>query len=205
MSHSPETLNSLIACPNCDALAKVDSDDSDASITCKRCHSALITPIRRASLKIMGLAALSVALVIGAATQPFLAIKRFGFTSDATLIETALAFEGSLLALSLTVLALILVLPLLRLVLTIYVLAPIAIRRAPFPGARSAFRLSEALRPWSMAEIFVLGAGVALIKIADLAHITLGTGFWMFAGLVVLLLVQNTLTCRFGIWRALAP
>ena len=205
MPNSTEDLKSLIACPICDALAEVDSNESDTAVTCARCHSALITPIRRASLKIMGLAALSVALVIGAATQPFLAIKRFGFTSDATLIETALAFEGSLLVLSLTVLALILVLPLARLILTIYVLAPIAVKRLPLPGARSAFRLSEALRPWSMAEIFVLGAGVALIKIADLAHITLGPGFWMFAALVVLLVVQSTLTCRFGIWRALDP
>ena len=33
-----------------------------------------------------------------------------------------------------------------------------------------AFRLAEALQPWSMAEIFVIGCAVALVKIADLAE-----------------------------------
>ena len=203
MPYQSDDLGHLIACPTCDALVSIDPDDSDARVSCERCHTALVTPSRRAGLKIMGLAAVSVALVYGAATQPFLSIKRFGFSRDRTLIETALAFEGALLVLSLAVLALILVLPLVRLLLTIYVLAPLTAGRKAFRGARTAFRLAEALRPWSMAEIFALGAGVALIKIADLAHVTLGPAFWMFAVLVVLLVVQNTLTCRFSIWKAL--
>ena len=170
---------------------------------CDRCHTVLIAPHRRAGLKIILLALTSVVLVYGAATLPFISIRRFGLSRDATLIEAALSFTGPLLLLSITVVSVVLLLPLVRLLLSIYVLAPLVAGRRPLPLAKRAFRLSETLRPWSMAEIFALGAGVALIKIVDLAHITLGPAFWMFCVLVVLLLIQNTLMCRWSVWSAL--
>ena len=75
--------------------------------------------------------------------------------------------------------------------------------KAPFPFARIAFRAAEVLRPWSMAEIFALGAAIALIKIVDLAHVSLGPAVWLFGGFVVLLALQNTLMCRWSVWKAL--
>lgn len=193
-------LDDLIACPHCDAI--YDADPS-TKLVCHRCHTVLVAPSRRAGVKVLLLGLLSVALVYGAVTQPFLTIKRFWMTSDATLLETALAFEGPLLILSVAVLALVLILPVLRLFLSLYVLGPVVLGTGALPGAKWAYRWSERLRPWSMAEIFVLGCGVALIKIIDLAEVTIGPAFWMFAALVVVLWVQDTLTCRFSVWRSL--
>lgn len=201
MSHDlPAPIEQLIACPTCDAL--YDADVA-AELRCARCHRVLITPDRKAGLKIILLALASVVLVIGATTQPFLSIKRFFLTQEATLIETALAFDGPLLILSLATLALVLILPVMRLVLTLYVLAPLVLSKPPLPRAKTAFRLAEALRPWSMAEIFALGGAIALIKIVDLAHVTLGPAVWMFGGFVVLVALQNTLMCRWSVWSAL--
>lgn len=196
-----ENLDHLIACPQCDALFEADPTKH---LTCTRCHTTLIAPSRRAGFKVLGLALTSVVLVYGVVTQPFLTIKRFWMTSDATLLETALAFEGPLLILSLVVLALVLVLPAARLGLTLYVLGPMVLGKTILPGAAWAYRWSEKLRPWSMAEIFALGCGVALIKIVDLAEVSFGPAFWMFAVLVVVLWVQDTLTCRFSVWHRLA-
>ncbi len=199
----PAPIDRLIACPTCDALYDADHAVPGQKISCTRCHRTLITTDRQAGLKIILLSLASVALVIGATTQPFLSIKRFFITKDATLIETALAFDGPLLILSLTTLALVLVLPVLRLVLTLYVLTPIVTGAPPLPRAKTAFQLAETLRPWSMAEIFALGAAIALTKIVDLAHVTLGPAVWMFGGFVVLVALQNTLMCRWSVWSAL--
>lgn len=190
----------LIACPDCDALFEVKAE---TRLVCTRCHRVLIDPARRAGAKVLVLALLSVALVYGAVTQPFLTIERFWISSEATLLQTALAFEGPLLILSLTMLALVLVLPALRLGLSIYVLAPIVSGAAPLPGARAAYRWAETLRPWTMAEIFILGIGVALFKVVDMAEVSFGPALWMFAALVVLLWAQDTLTCRYSVWKAL--
>ena len=54
-----------------------------------------------------------------------------------------------------------------------------------------------------MAEIFVLGVGVALVKIVDLARVEVGAAFWLFAILVVFNVFQDTLLCRSSVWRAL--
>ena len=150
------------------------------------------------------LSLMTAALIYGAVTLPFLTINRFWMSNDATLIETAFAFEGPLKLLSVAVLALILILPAVRLALTIFVTAPLVIGTSPLPGAATAFRWSEALRPWSMAEIFVLGCAVALVKIVALAEVTFGPAFYMFAVAVVLIWVTDRLICRHSVWKGLS-
>jgi paraquat-inducible protein A len=41
------------------------------------------------------------------------------------------------------------------------------------------------------------------VKVAGLATITFGPAFWAFTVLVVLTAFQDTLICRYSIWRAL--
>ena len=98
--------------------------------------------------------------------------------------------------------ALILFLPALRLGLTLYVLLPPVLGLRPLTGAATAFRWSESLRPWSMAEIFIVGCGVALVKIVAMAEVSFGPAFYMFAAAVVLLWVQDRMLCRYSLWRA---
>jgi len=105
--------------------------------------------------------------------------------------------------LSLATAALIIFIPLLRALLTLYVLVPLVLDRAPARHAIRAFRLSEALRPWSMAEIFAIGCAVALVKITDLATVTFGPAFWMFGILVVLVIAKDNFMCKWSVWNAL--
>jgi paraquat-inducible protein A len=86
---------------------------------------------------------------------------------------------------------------------SIYVLVPIIRDRPPAPLARPAFRLSEGLVPWSMAEIFAIGCAVALVKLSDLADVAFGPAAWMFAVLVVLVVATDGLMCRYSIWASL--
>ncbi len=197
-------LDTLIACPSCDALYTATPPEKGKRATCARCHTVLISPRKDAGLKIIAYAAASLILVIGAVSFPFLGIHVAGLGHKASLIDAALAFsDGIYVLLSLAVIALIVFLPAVRLLLTIYVLIPLVRNRPPWPGAKRAFRWSERLKPWSMAEIFVIGCAVALVKLVDLARVDLGPAFWMFAVLVVLLVVQDTLMCRWSVWRAL--
>ena len=193
----------LIACPQCDALYHAAAPGHGERAVCHRCHTVLIAPRQGAGLKIIALALGSVVLVVGALTFPFIGISRLGLSHDATILDAALAFSAPLLILSLAVFALIVFLPLLRLLLILYVLTPVVMDRPAWPGAKRAFRWSEALRPWSMAEIFVIGCAVALVKLADLARVDLGPAFWMFVILVVLIVVQDTFMCRWSVWKSL--
>lgn len=194
----------LIACPQCDALYRVRSLDHGARAKCVRCHTVLIAPRRKAGMIIIMLALAIMILVFGALWFPFLEISRSGFHNAATLVDAALAFSGGpLIVLSLAVLALIVLIPLTRVLLILYVLVPVVFDRPPRPHARAAFRLSEALRPWSMAEIFAIGCAVSLVKVADLARIEFGPAFWMFAAVVVIIIIQDSFLCRWSVWASL--
>lgn len=199
-----QPLTELIACPTCDAMYHVQVPEKGERAVCTRCHTVLIAPRRRAGLYIIALAITVMILVVAATLFPFLRISAAGMSHSMSLVEAALAFSsGPLVALALIVLALIVLVPLLRVMLLVYVLVPLVLDRPPRPGARSAFRLSEELRPWSMAEIFAIGCAVALVKVGDLADIHFGPAFWMFTGLVVITVLQDRFMCRWSVWNAL--
>ncbi|SMY09535.1 paraquat-inducible protein A [Flavimaricola marinus] len=206
MADTFDDLENLIACPHCDALYHVVSPKVGERAVCHRCHAVLIAPKRRAGMSIIMLALSVIVLVFGSIWFPFLTIHTSGFSNSATLLDAAFAFtDGPLLLLSLPVLALIVVIPLARVMLLIYVLWPVVLDRKPYQKAREAFLLSEKLRPWSMAEIFALGCAVALVKVADLALIGFGPAFYMFCTLVVIIVVQDNYMCRWSIWASLDP
>jgi paraquat-inducible protein A len=197
-------LSDLIACPACDALYRVVSPGEGERSVCPRCAHVLITPIKGAILRIVALSLTILILLTTAVFTPFLKIEAAGLSSSASIFEAALSFsKAHMVSLSVMMLGFIVFIPLLRAMLLIFVLAPLLAGRPPLPGARLAFRWSEDLRPWSMAEIFVLGVGVALVKIADMAHVELGVAFWLFAALVLVTVLQDTSMCKWSIWEAL--
>jgi paraquat-inducible protein A len=201
---TPVPLADLLVCSQCDAVYRLKIPKMGEKAVCERCHTVLIAPRHKAGLKIIAISMATFVLMIGAAFFPFLDIDAAGNKNAVSLIDAALAFSsGPLLLLALATAALILIVPLLRVVITLYVLVPIVLDLPPARYSMQAFRLSDALLPWSMAEIFALGCAVALVKIADLATVGFGPAFWMFGGLVVLVVAQERFICRWSVWNSL--
>ena len=195
----------LIICPNCDAIFSLSKPEHGEKAVCQRCDTVLITPRRNAGLQIIALSVAIVILISAAAVFPFLSVDAVGASNSVSILETALVFsDGPLAVLSLTTAALIIFIPLLRVLLCLYVIVPLVMDRTPAPYASDAFRVAEALRPWSMAEVFAIGCAVALIKISDLVHVSFGPAFWLFSALVLLVVVQENVICRWSVWNAIS-
>lgn len=197
-------LEGLIVCPVCDATYQLQRPKNGERAVCTRCHKVLIAPRRKAGMQIIAVAIAVAVLIIAASVFPFLEISAAGRSNAVSILDAALTFtEGPMLVLALLTAGFILFVPLLRMLLTMYVLVPVVLDRAPARHAIAAFRLSEAMRPWSMAEIFILGCAVALVKVAGLATVTFGPAFWMFGILVVLVIVQDSFLCKWSVWNSL--
>ncbi|MFD2174138.1 paraquat-inducible protein A [Rhodobacter lacus] len=197
-------LDALIACPACDLLIARAPLEEGVRQSCPRCHHLLYAPRARTVAQVIALSLTVAILMIGAVFFPFLEISAGGISHESSVFDAAMAFsEGILLPLSFAVMALIVVLPLLRVALLIYTLWPLAQGRPAWPQARRAFRLAEAIQPWSMAEIFVVGAVVALVKIAGLATVSLGPAFWAFGLMVAVVTLQNNLLNDWTIWTVI--
>ncbi len=197
-------LDNMIVCPQCDAAYTLRRPAAGERARCQRCGTALITPRRKAGLQIIALSLTVAILIVAATVFPFLTITAAGTSNSVSILDAALAFsDGPLIVLALATAALIVFIPLARVLLAMYVLIPIVLDRPPARGAAQAFRLSEALRPWSMAEIFAIGCAVALTKIVDLADVGFGPAFWMFCALVFLVVIQDNFLCRWSVWNSL--
>jgi len=196
--------DTLIGCPQCDAVFSHQTLQKGETARCSRCGARLIAPRRKAGLQIIALSLTIVILVIAAAIFPFLTISAAGTSNSVSILEAALAFsDGVLVFLALATAAVIIFIPLLRVLLALYVLIPVVADRPPARGAATAFRWSENLQPWSMAEIFAIGCAVSLVKVTDLADVQFGPAFYMFAALVILVVIQDRFLCRWSVWSSL--
>ena len=196
-------LDDLIACPHCDTLHRLAEMPDGAIARCSRCHAILLTARPEAVARIVSLALTGFILMVVAVSFPFLDLDLQGRHNATSVLSAILAFDGLALPLAFAVALFILVLPLLRLGALIYALAPLAVGARPFAQARRAFALAEGLRPWAMAEIFMVGVSVALVKVAGLANVTPGPAFWAFGCLVVVMVLKDQLINRYAIWQAL--
>lgn len=163
-----------------------------------------MAPRKGAYAQIIALAITNVILIGAALFFPFLAIRASGIGQSMSLLDAAMAFaNGGKWPFAIATAALIFVIPLMRLGAIIYTVIPLLFGNPPFKHAKASLRLAIWLEPWAMAEIFVLGACVALIKVADLATITFGLGFWALAMLVLITVLQDNFMSRHMLWKAL--
>lgn len=199
-----DSLDQMIACPKCDALHRVPQVEKGARARCVRCGTVLMAPRDGAMTQIVMLAVTALILMVAAVFFPFLELSTHGLGRKSSVFDAILAFsDGLMLPLSFAVAALIVVLPVMRFIALIYVFAPMALGWAPAPRARAMFRLAETIRPWAMAEVFIIGVAVALVKVAGLAQVTLGPAFWAFVGLVIVTVLKDSFMCRVTVWQTL--
>jgi len=193
-----------IACPVCDTMHRVDDDIAAMPTLCVRCGHRLTFGKSQAITRVVGLALTSTILMGLAMFVPFLNLSSGGRTNSASLVEVVAGFaDGVMVPLALAVLGFILVLPLTRFLLLIFALGPVALTRPAFPGAALALRWAFLLKPWAMAEVFMIGVAVALVKLSGLATIGVGPAFWALAAVVLITTYQETFMCRHTLWTEL--
>lgn len=197
-------LDQIIACPMCDALHLDQEVQKQSVAQCARCGTVLAAPKSGAMTRIAMLSITALILLMAAGSFPFLSLRVQGFSHQASVLDTILAFAtGPMLPLSLATGFLILLVPAARYCALIYTLAPMAIGYRPAPHAATVYIWAERLRPWAMAEIFIIGVAVALVKVSGLARVELGPAFWAFAALLVVTILTDSSICRLTVWKTL--
>lgn len=194
----------LVGCPVCDAVYSLPPDLAQKTTRCARCGYKITLGRRAAIARVVSISATMVALMSLVLFLPFLDLRAGQFESQASVIDVVLGFStGIMVPLALLVLGFILVLPITRFLLIVYALGPVATGGPNLPNAEAALRWAFRLKPWAMAEIFMVGVAVALVKLADLASIQIGPAFWLFVLIVVMNAYQDTFMCRHTLWTAL--
>ncbi|PWJ22314.1 paraquat-inducible protein A [Jannaschia seohaensis] len=195
----------MVCCPVCDALHHLTREPATGEkARCIRCGTVIANGKPQAILHIVVLASTALVLMTIVVFYPFLELRTGVFDSRASVFETVMSFSQGIMApLSIAVAAFVIVLPVARLGLLIWALGPLSVDRTPWPGAARALRYAEILKPWAMAEIFMVGVAVALVKLADLATLSMGPAFWSFAAIVIITALKDTQMSKHSVWTAL--
>ena len=178
----------LRACQECDWVSALPPLKSGEKACCPRCEHTLIKRHRYPAQRSMALAISALIALVLAVSFPFVRFSVSGIGNEIELTQTAttlIGFHQPVVAIA--VIMSIVILPALYLIGLIWLQLSLLIDRK-LPFSRDVARTLTHLTPWLMADVFIVGALVSLIKIAGIAQITLGASFWAFCAFAVLLL-----------------
>ncbi len=195
----------LTACHLCDLLHRTESLPDDHKALCSRCGSLLYQRVPGGAERTLALT-LSAAILFALANSfPFLSLKIGGRIEENQLLSGALAFFGEgMWELGLLVFLTSFLFPLLTLSGMLYVLLA-ARPGSALPGAARVFRFVQAVAPWSLIGVFMLGVLVSIVKLLDLATVIPGISLYAFALLLPVATAARLGFDRHLLWPLPAP
>jgi paraquat-inducible protein A len=190
----------LLACDECDALYRRVALSGAQQARCLRCGNLLGRGHRLSDDGVLALTLAALVTFLIANLDPVVTLNLRGVHNEATLPGALSATWSSgehLIALLAAAVAF--VFPLAVILLRLYVLLPMLLRRLPVGWLTAMHALRFASR-WSMVEVLMLGALVAIVRISQLATVRPGVGLWAFGTLAVLLAAIET-AGEHRLWR----
>ena len=149
----------------------------------------------------LALALAGVLVFLIANAFPVVSLEAQGARTVSTLFGTVLALWGQdMQPIAILVFFTAILVPAFELATLCYLLFPLWCGRVP-TGFKPLLLLLERIRPWGMAEVFLMGILVALVKLAKLANVEPGIGLWSFSVLIVLLAINAGFFDSQGLWR----
>ncbi|WP_202264624.1 MULTISPECIES: paraquat-inducible protein A [unclassified Alteromonas] len=196
------TDNLTLVCEQCHTSVKIPSLSHRQRAVCPVCNHTLVSFRNQASEKMLAYSFSAFIFLLLSLPFNFLTFKASGqkHSIDLPTGITVLIEQDYLSLAIITSLATVLLPGIVIVGIFLLSLAQIK-RQRPFYLNRL-FRLVKALLPWSMAEIFLVGTLVSLIKITELADVAIGMSFYAFIGfsaLTALCISQFDVT-RYQMW-----
>lgn len=196
-------LESLIACHDCDLLLRAYEPAVGESACCPRCGALLDRGKRDPLDRTLALTVAALLCFVLANLYPFMSFSIEGRVQDNRLISGVidLARDG-LHPLAALIFAASIGVPLLKILGMLSVLLPLKLGRRPRSLAKR-YRALEALKPWGMLEVYMLGVLVAISKLSGMATIVVGTAFYAFVALMVLTTAASSSMDPRIVWQRL--
>ncbi|KRP64181.1 paraquat-inducible protein A [Pseudomonas orientalis] len=177
-----------VICEHCDCVYQKVTLARHQKALCLRCDGVLQ---RYNGLSVQQRLALTVtAAVLWAFANfyPVMSISLQGLKNSATLWDSVVALSlGPITFIALVAAISMIIAPVFQLLLLTWVLS-FALTGRRSPAFKLCMRWLEALRPWSMLEVCLLGAMVAVFKLAGMLDVIPGIGLFALAVLSLLLI-----------------
>ncbi len=189
--YSSASLYSLVACHECDYIHQNVESNFRGKALCRRCGAFLYRRVPGSIEKALAFNTAALLLFILSNTFPFLSLKIHGrFVENYFLSGAFHLYHLGMGEVGLLVLLTSFLFPLISTLGMLYLLLPTSLGYRPWKMA-AVFRLVNTLKHWALVSVFMLGVLISFVKLLDMAEIIPGTGFFAFAGLMVVLAAAN--------------
>lgn len=198
------SLEALVACHDCDLLMRKPRLGDGESAECPRCGYELFRHRHRVIRRSLALVIAALLLYVPANFLPIMQLNLLGQTTEDTVWSGVVGlYDSGMQGIALVVFLCSMAVPLLKLLCQLLVLLSIRLDCGRSYGLLL-YRIYHHMREWGMLEVYLMGILVAIVKLLDLADLSLGLGLFCF---VALLLVQVWLEVTMSphqIWEALS-
>ena len=189
-----------VACHDCDALFTAPEVGEGERVLCPRCGANLFTRHFNTVQRTAALVMAAAMLYVVANLFPFLTLSSDYRESDMLLIQSVTGLEGTgYPPLASAVAIFIFVAPIAVITGLLYLLLPLLASRR-LSGSTLLCRLVQEARQWNMAEVYLLGVLVSLLKLGSLATLKLGVSFYAYVGFIVCLTTAITTIDHRELW-----
>ena len=197
-------LTELVACHECDLLMRRPVIADGERVECPRCGYELYNHSPQVIRRSLALVLAALFLYIPANFQPIMQMTMLGQTSHDTVWSGVLGlYDSGMQSIAVVVFLCSMAVPLLKLLCQLLVLLSIRLKVGRGYGLLL-YRIYHHMREWGMLEVYLIGILVSIVKLADIAELSIGFGLFCF---IALLLVQVWLEVTMSphqIWEALA-
>ena len=197
-------LEALIACHECDLLMHKPDLALGERAECPRCGYELYTHRHQVVRRSLALVLAALLLYVPANFLPIIQLNLLGQSTHDTVWSGVLGlYDSGMHSVAMVVFLCSMAIPLLKLLCQLFVLLSIRWQVGRSYGLLL-YRLYHHMREWGMLEVYLMGILVAIVKLIDIADLSLGTGLVCF---IALLLVQVWLEVTMSphqIWQALS-
>ncbi len=193
----------LIACPSCDSLMQLPCLQHGESANCHVCKHPVSRYDNNSQEHVVAFALSAGIFLFLACAFPFLSLQSAGIEHATTLLQTPLAlYNNGMHLLAMMVGLFILLFPLCVLLWVLLVYIPLLLSY-PASWLVLAGRCIFALQAWCMVDVFLLAVIVSLVKLATMAQLQLGTGFWSYGAFSLMFTLMLSRIDKLSCWNAI--
>ena len=188
-------------CPECGLFQAVPALRPGQVADCRRCGALLRRRHKDALTTTLALSLTGLVLLAAAAESPLLSLQIAGRERETTLAHLPTAFTNQgFWELALVMLAFTLLVPLIKLGLTVGLMVGLETRLAPSTLAAME-RWRKRLTPWAMIDVFLLGAFVAYTRLAAMATVGVGVALYVLGALTVVMIAADATLDEHALWE----
>ena len=197
-------LDELAACHECDLLMSKPALRSREKAHCPRCGYELYAHRHNIVDRSLALVLTALLLYVPANFLPIMQLHLLGQSADDTVWSGVVGlYDAGMQSVALVVFLCSMAIPLIKLLCQLAVLLSIRLRVGRRRGLLF-YRIYHHLRDWGMLEVYLMGVLVAIVKLGDMAELSLGFGLVCFISLLLVQVWLEVVMSPHQVWLALS-